>query len=69
MAKAHKKQDNIRNTPTQVLRGKGFQVETLPVLVTTYGQNVIPITYLLYYLVDSYVHTVPSVKRTRATER
>ena len=35
-------QDSIRNTHTQMLWEKGFRGETLPVLVTKCGQNVIP---------------------------
>ena len=39
-------QDSIRNTHTQMLWEKGFRGETLPVLVTKYGQNVIPKTHV-----------------------
>ena len=38
-------QDSIRNTHTQMLWEKEFRGETLPVLVTKYGQNVIPKTH------------------------
>ena len=39
-------QDSIRNTHMQMLWEKGFRGETLPVLVTKYGQNVIPKTHV-----------------------
>ena len=39
-------QDSIRNTHAQMLWEKGFRGETLPVLVTKYGQNVIPKTHV-----------------------
>ena len=39
-------QDSIRNTHTQMLWEKGFRGETLPLLVTKYGQNVIPKTHV-----------------------
>ena len=39
-------QDSIRNTHTQMLWEKGFRGERLPVLVTKYGQNVIPKTHV-----------------------
>ena len=32
-------QDSIRNTHTQMLWEKGFRGETLPLLVTKYGQK------------------------------
>ena len=39
-------QDSIINTHTQMLWEKGFRGETLPLLVTKYGQNVIPKTHV-----------------------
>ena len=39
---------SIRNTHTQVLWEKGFRGETVPVLVTKYGQKVIP-NLMLHY--------------------
>ena len=67
---------SVRNTHTQVLWQKGFQGETLPVLVTKYGENVIPklvlhhtrlFIRLVYITVEMYTQFLPL--SAHATER